>query len=126
MRGESGRGKQRILFCSQNLGVDPEGLGRLDGSEKTVLCRVLCGPLGSIGAPNYFVHLVQFLEQKKQRVLMIMQDSNGDIAQLSYNPSTFLGRSSQGRRLGEAASAAMRQWILPLLTGIDCLCPRLY
>jgi hypothetical protein len=36
MRGESGLGKQRILFCSQNLGVDAEGLGRLDGSKKTV------------------------------------------------------------------------------------------
>jgi hypothetical protein len=36
MRGESGLGKQRILFCSQNLGVDAEGLGRLDASKKTV------------------------------------------------------------------------------------------
>jgi hypothetical protein len=54
MPGESGLGKQRILFCLQNLGVDPEGQGRLDGSEKTVLCRVFVWSIG-IGAPNYFV-----------------------------------------------------------------------
>ncbi len=59
-------------------------------------------------------------------MIMIVQGSNGDIAQLSYNPSTFLRRSSQGRRLGQAASAAMRQWILPLLTSIHCLCNCLY
>jgi hypothetical protein len=59
-------------------------------------------------------------------MIMIVQGSNGDIAQLSYNPCTFLRRSSQGRRLGQAASATMRQWILPLLTGIHCLCTCLY
>ncbi len=59
-------------------------------------------------------------------MIMIVQGSNGDIARLSYNPSIFVGRFSKGRRLGQAASAAMRQWILPLLTGIHCLCTCLY